>query len=133
MVSAAALSALTSSIVPYTTLFLRSRQLRKLPRDQEVDLTTPIMFPLSILSASNGILMKANVPIDPISLQVWEPRNPGQGCEIAGVPGKDEPGIEIEMPLESNHQGSSGLVTSRVKDLVKLEDGKEVSNFDIPL
>lgn len=124
MVSAAALSALTSSILPYTTLFLRSRQLR---RPTNGDLTTPIMFPLSVLSASNGVLMKANIPIDPVSLQVWEPAT-GQGCEIAGVPGKEEPGIEIEMPLEfEDERGEGGLVTGRTKDVVKLEDGSEVS------
>ncbi|GAA5878598.1 hypothetical protein JCM16303_002137 [Sporobolomyces ruberrimus] len=124
MVSAAALSALTSSILPYTTLFLRSRQLR---RPTDGDLTTPITFPLSILSASNGVLMKANIPIDPVSLQVWEPAT-GQGCEIAGVPGTDEPGIEIEMPLEfEDERGEGGLVTGRTKDVVKLEDGSEVT------
>ncbi|GAA5907805.1 uncharacterized protein JCM6883_001899 [Sporobolomyces salmoneus] len=120
MVSAAALSALTTSILPYTTLFLRSRELR---RPSEGDLNSPIMFPLSILSASNGVLMKAHIPIDPVSLQVWEPRV-GEGCEIAGVPGKDEPGIEVEMPLDL---GEGGLVTGRTKDTVELEDGTKIT------
>lgn len=129
MVSAAALSALTTSILPYTTLFLRSRELR---RPSEGDLNSPIMFPLSILSASNGVLMKAHIPIDPVSLQVWEPRV-GEGCEIAGVPGKDEPGIEVEMPLDL---GEGGLVTGRTKDTVELEDGTKVNSlslmYDVP-
>ncbi|GAA6015058.1 hypothetical protein JCM11491_001644 [Sporobolomyces phaffii] len=121
MVAAAAISALSSSILPYTTLFLRSRSLRP-PSDR--DFNTPIMFPLSILSASNGVVMNARVPIHPVSLQIWEPPA-GQGCEIAGVPGSDEPGIEIEMPLESTDGG--GLVTGRAKDVVKLDDGTEVT------
>ncbi|GAA5980267.1 hypothetical protein JCM5350_000892 [Sporobolomyces pararoseus] len=119
MVSAVALSALNSSIIPYTTLFLRAREIRKPSQDP----FSPIMFPISILSASNGVLMRANVPINPISLQLWEPKA-GEGCEIAGVPGRDEPGIEVEMPLESE---DGGLPTGRAKDTVKLEDGTEIS------
>ncbi|GAA5944928.1 uncharacterized protein JCM15063_001994 [Sporobolomyces koalae] len=118
MLAAAALSALTASIVPYTTLFTRARSL---PRSASLD--DPIMFPLSILSASNGLVMRARVPIDPVSLQIYEP-SPGQGCEIAGVPGRDESGIEIEMPLE---EGEAGLVTGRTRDVVRLDDGSEVT------
>ena len=61
------------------------------------------MFPLSILSASNGALMRARVPLDPISLEQWElgeeDLTAGKGVEIAGVPGK-APGIEVELPLK---------------------------------
>ena len=68
--------------------------------------------------------MRANVRINPVTLQCWEPKA-GEGCEIAGVPGRDEPGIEVEMPLESE---DGGLPTGRAKDTVKLEDGTEVSS-----
>lgn len=69
--------------------------------------------------------MSAKVPIHPISLQVWEPKE-GEGCEIAGVPGKNEPGVEVEMPLEMEDGAEAGLVTGRTKDTVKLDDGSEV-------
>lgn len=123
MISAAALSALTSSIIPYSTLFMRSRTL---PRSTSNPYDEPLMFPISILSASNGVLMRAKVPIHPISLQVWEPKE-GEGCEIAGVPGKNEPGVEVEMPLEMEDGAEAGLVTGRTKDTVTFDDGSEVS------
>ncbi|GAA5916682.1 hypothetical protein JCM6882_002265 [Rhodosporidiobolus microsporus] len=121
MFAAAALHALSTPILPYSTLFARSRTLPRPEPDQ------PLLFPLSILSASNGVLMRAKVPIDPISLLPWEP-NEGEGVEIAGVPGKDEPGIEVEMPLDSGEGGASaGLVTGNAKDVVKLDNGEEVT------
>ncbi|GAA5869696.1 hypothetical protein JCM8547_005108 [Rhodosporidiobolus lusitaniae] len=121
MFAAVALAAVSNPIIPYTTLFSRSRTL---PRP---NFGSPLLFPLSILSASNGVLMRARVPIDPYSLQPWEP-GPGEGVEIAGVPGADEPGIEVEMPLETgggNAQG--GLVTGMPKDVVKLDNGTEIT------
>ncbi|GAA6002413.1 hypothetical protein JCM10207_001107 [Rhodosporidiobolus poonsookiae] len=121
MFAAAALSAITTPIIPYSTLFARARSL---PRP---NFDAPLMLPLSILSASNGVLMRARVPVDPISLLPWEPKE-GEGVEIAGVPGRDEPGIEVEMPLETGGGGAeAGLVTGRPRDVVKLEDGSEVT------
>ncbi|GAA5941667.1 hypothetical protein JCM1841_006921 [Sporobolomyces salmonicolor] len=121
MVAAAALTAVGTPIIPYSTLFMRSRTLPA-PSDG-----SPLLFPLSILSASNGVLMHARVPIDPVTLLPWEPEE-GEGVEIAGVPGRDEPGIEIEMPLEfGNASAKGGLVTGRAKDIVKLDDGSEVT------
>ncbi|BGP24508.1 methylitaconate delta-isomerase [Rhodotorula toruloides] len=120
MFTAAALTSIATPLIPYSTLFDRSRSLPR-PADGQ-----PLLFPLSILSASNGVLMRARVPIDPITLLPWEPE-PGQGIEIAGVPGRDEAGIEVEMPLEAGERGDAGLVTGNVQDVVKLEDGSEVT------
>ncbi|GAA5977652.1 hypothetical protein JCM11641_006890 [Rhodosporidiobolus odoratus] len=121
MFAAAALQAVSVPLVPYTTLFTRSRTL---PQSDDYK---PIMFPLSILSASNGVLMRARVPLDPITLHPWEPA-PGEGVGIAGVPGKEESGIEVEMPLEvTGGIARSGLVTGRPTDTVKLENGREIT------
>lgn len=60
--------------------------------------------------------MKARVPLDPITLQLYEPAE-GSGCAIAGVPG-EAAGIVCEMPLSSS---GSALVTGRVKDIVLLD------------
>ncbi|GAA6050184.1 hypothetical protein JCM3770_000443 [Rhodotorula araucariae] len=121
MFSAAAATSITSALLPYTTLWDRARSL---PRPSPGD---PLLFPLSILSASNGVLMRARVPIDPSTLQLWEPA-PGEGVEIAGVPGRDEPGIEVEMPLEQDDgSAAGGLVTGRARDVVKLDAGGEVA------
>lgn len=117
MFSAAALSAL--ALVPYTTLWDRARAL---PRPEHFG--DPLLLPLSILSASNGVLMRARVPVDPYSLQAWEPPR-GEGVAIAGVPGRDEAGIEVEMPLEGG-EAVGGLVTGNARDVVKLDDGSEV-------
>lgn len=122
MFTAAAIAGL--SLLPYTTLFTRARS--GLPRLSPNDPDSPLLFPLSILSASNGALMRARVPIDPYSLQLWEPA-PGEGAEIAGVPGRDEPGVMVEMPLDGGAGGQSGLVTGNVKDRVRLGDGTEVT------
>ena len=122
MFTAAAIAGL--SLLPYTTLFTRARS--GLPRLSPNDPDSPLLFPLSILSASNGVLMRARVPIDPYSLQLWEPA-PGEGAEIAGVPGRDEPGVMVEMPLDGGAGGKGGLVTGNVKDRVRLEDGAEVT------
>lgn len=120
MTAAAAVTAISTPLIPYTTLFDRARSLPRPPFGE------PLLFPLSILSASNGVLMRARVPIDPYSLQLWEPA-PGEGAEIAGVPGRDEPGIEIEMPLDGGDGSTNGgLVTGRPKDIVRLDDGSEV-------
>ncbi|GAA5907229.1 hypothetical protein JCM8208_006725 [Rhodotorula glutinis] len=121
MFAAAALSSL--ALVPYTTLFDRARTL---PRPEFGD---PLLLPLSILSASNGVLMRARVPVDPYSLQAYEPA-PGEGVAIAGVPGSDEPGIEVEMPLEQGEadaRARGGLVTGNARDVVRLDDGSEVN------
>lgn len=91
MLSAVALQAVALPILPYTTLFTRARSL---PRPKPGQ---PLLFPLSILSASNGAVMRARVPIDPVTLQVWQPLE-GEGVKIAGVPGEDV-GIELEMPM----------------------------------
>lgn len=120
MFTAVSIAALSIPLLPYTTIFTRARSL---PRSKQ-DPDAPIMFPLSILSASNGAVMRARVPIDPLTLQVWEPPA-GQGVEIAGVPGKDEPGVMVEMPLDAA-SGRGGLVTGSARDTVRLEDGTEV-------
>lgn len=70
--------------------------------------------------------MRARVPLDPHSLQVWEPA-PGEGCTIAGVPG-EEVGIEVEMPIEVVEGVEGGLVTGRARDSVTLH-GVEVRSF----
>lgn len=95
MLSAVALSSLSSpSLLPYTTLHSRARSLPPPPVGQ------PLMFPLSILSASNGALMRARVPLDPVTLEPWELSNSDEegGVSIAGVPGRAA-GIEVELPL----------------------------------
>lgn len=91
MLSAVALQSIALPILPYTTLFTRARSL---PRPEPGQ---PLLFPLSILSASNGAVMRARVPIDPVTLQVWQPLE-GEGVRIAGVP-SEEVGIEVEMPM----------------------------------
>lgn len=121
MFTAAAIAGL--SLLPYTTLFTRARS--GLPRLSPNNPDSPLLFPLSILSASNGVLMRARVPIDPYSLQLWEPA-PGEGAEIAGVPGRDEPGVMVEMPLDGAG-AKGGLITGNVKDRVRLGDGAEVT------
>ncbi|GAA5942106.1 hypothetical protein JCM3775_007403 [Rhodotorula graminis] len=121
MFAAACLSSL--ALVPYTTLFDRARTL---PRPA---FGNPLLLPLSVLSASNGVLMRARVPVDPYSLQVWE-HAPGEGVAIAGVPGCDEPGIEVEMPLKQGESGArarGGLVTGNARDVVRLDDSSEVT------
>lgn len=120
MFTAVSIAALSIPLLPYTTIFTRARSL---PRSEQ-DPDAPIMFPLSILSASNGAVMRARVPIDPLTLQVWEPPA-GQGVEIAGVPGRDEPGVMVEMPLDAA-SGQGGLVTGNARDVVRLGDGTEV-------
>jgi 2-methylaconitate cis-trans-isomerase PrpF len=122
MFTAAAIAGL--SLLPYTTLFTRARS--GLPRLFPNDPDSPLLFPLSILSASNGVLMRARVPIDPYSLELWEPF-PGEGAEIAGVPGRDEPGVMVEMPLDGGAGAEGGLVTGNLEDKVRLGDGTEVT------
>lgn len=126
MAGAVALACLSDSIVPYSTLFTRARELPKPP------LGFPLLFPLKILSASNGKIMRARVPIDPFTLQAWEPAE-GEGCQIAGVPG-EAAGIEIEMPLELDEGDGGGgwLVTGRAKDIVEV-DGVQVRPLPSPL
>ncbi|KAK4698625.1 hypothetical protein P7C70_g7648, partial [Phenoliferia sp. Uapishka_3] len=97
MLSAVALASISTPLIPYSTLFTRARSLPQ-PKMGE-----PLLFPLTILSASNGKVMRARVPVDPMSLQVWEPGE-GEGCRIAGVPG-EEVGIEVEMPIEMGEDG----------------------------
>lgn len=118
MLSAVALATVASPLIPYTTLFSRAKSLPQPP------FGSPLLFPLSILSASNGNVMRARVPIDPLTLQVWEPPE-GEGCTIAGVPGEDA-GIEVEMPIELGEDGGGWLVTGRAKDVVVV-DGRQVS------
>ncbi|SCV71213.1 BQ2448_2801 [Microbotryum intermedium] len=120
MLSAVAVSSISSFIIPYSTLFTRARSL---PRPEPGE---PLLFPLSILSAANGLVMRARVPLDPYTLQVWDPE-PGKGAKIAGVP-EEAAAIECEMPIESTQDGAdgSGLVTGRVKDSVSI-DGKEIT------
>lgn len=118
MLSAVALAAVTDSIVPYSTLFTRARSL---PRPEEGH---PLMFPLEILSASNGALMRARVPLDPLTLQVWEPAK-GQGTSIAGVPG-EAAGIEVEMPIQTGKEAPGELPTRNTVDVINV-DGEEVS------
>ncbi|KAL8279871.1 hypothetical protein RQP46_007721 [Phenoliferia psychrophenolica] len=117
MLAAVAFSAVSTPLIPYSTLFSRARSLPQPP------MGSPLLFPLSILSASNGKIMRARVPIDPMSLQMWEPPE-GQGCQIAGVPGEDA-GIEVEMPIELGEEGGGWLVTGREKDVVVV-DGLEI-------
>lgn len=68
------------------------------------------------------------MPIDPWTLQLWEPaegKEEEQTVKIAGVPER-EIGVEVEMPIELGEGGEgSGLVTGRVKDVVQV-DGMEV-------
>lgn len=118
MLAALALSAISTPLLPYTTLFTRSRSLPPPPPG------SPLMFPLSILSASNGIVLRARVPIDPLTLQVWEPKE-GEGCVIAGVPGEGV-GVEVEMPIQVVPGVEGGLVTGRPQDSIEL-DGQIVS------
>lgn len=100
------------NILPYSTLFERSRTL-PIPAPGQ-----PILFPLSILSASTGDIFKATVPIDPITLEMWEPPV-GQGCVIAGVPG-EAAGIMLEMPLAEG----GGLLTPNTTEIVDFENMK---------
>ncbi|KAM0787543.1 hypothetical protein ACM66B_003614 [Microbotryomycetes sp. NB124-2] len=117
MLAAVALNALSTPILPYSRLFERARSLRKGWSNDE-----PIMFPLSILSTSNSALLRARVPIDPITLQPWEPPE-GQGVKIAGVP-EEGAGIELETPLEA--AGNGGLVTGQAQTVVDV-DGQQFS------
>lgn len=118
MLAAVALHALTTPIVPYTTLFQRARSLPRPEKGQ------PLIFPLSILSASNNTILRARVPIDPISLLPWEPLE-GHGITIAGVP-EEGAGIELETPLNDGEaaESSSGLVSGRPLDVVDLDGGQ---------
>ncbi|KAM0746909.1 DUF453-domain-containing protein [Meredithblackwellia eburnea MCA 4105] len=118
MLAACAVACIESpSILPYSTLFTRAKALPQPP----IGSNEPLWFPLRILSASNGNVMAARVPIDPVTLRLWEPAE-GEGCEIAGVPGKDEPPIEVEMPLDG---GDSYLVTGNARDIVNVE-GRDI-------
>ncbi|KDE06613.1 hypothetical protein MVLG_03109 [Microbotryum lychnidis-dioicae p1A1 Lamole] len=120
MLSAVAVSAVSSSIIPYSTLFARARSL---PRPEPGE---PLLLPISILSAANGIVMRVRVPLDPYTLQIWHPE-PGKGVKIAGVP-EEVAAIECEMPIEPSQDGAngSGLVTGRVTDTICI-DGKEIT------
>lgn len=122
MLSAAALMAVSTPLIPYSTLFSRARALPQPPPG------SPLMLSFNILSASNGLLMRARVPIDPVTLQVWEPAE-GEGCVIAGVPG-EAAGIEVEMPIEVVEGVEGGLVTGRPKDVVPFE-GQEVRSLHL--
>ncbi|KAK4056899.1 hypothetical protein OIO90_002149 [Microbotryomycetes sp. JL221] len=119
MVAAVALHAISTPILPYTTMFQRALLLRQQQQDKD-DIDKPLMFPLSILSTSNSTILKANVPINPITLQPWIPE-PGQGLQIAGVPERGA-GIQIETPLESSDQASNPLVTGNVMDTIEFQD-----------
>lgn len=112
MLAALALSAISTPLLPYTTVFTRSRSL---PPPSP---GSPLMFPLSILSASNGLVLRARVPMDPLTLQVWEPKE-GEGCVIAGVPGEGV-GVEVEMPIQVIPGVEGGLVTGRPVDSIDL-------------
>lgn len=110
MLAAVALFALGSpSMIPYTTLFRRAKSL---PHPE----SGPLLFPLYILSASNGQVVTVFVPLCPDTLQIWEP-TPGDGTaiKIAGVPG-DALGIRCEIPAPEG-----GLVTGRVLDEVEID------------
>lgn len=83
------------------------------------------MLPLNILSASNGALMKARVPLDPLTLEPWELDNPETegGTSIAGVPGR-APAIELELPLTLNAGAPpAGKVFSTSFDGVEVSKG----------
>ncbi|KAK4051214.1 hypothetical protein OIV83_003036 [Microbotryomycetes sp. JL201] len=125
MLAAVALSALSTPILPYSQLFERARALRRGWSNDE-----PIMLPLSILSASNSAILRARVPIDPISLQPWDPP-PGQGEKIAGVP-EEGAGIELETPLQAD-DGSSGLVTGQVRNDVDVEGKRFAHQYGVSI
>lgn len=67
MLSAVAFSSISSSIIPYSSLFEKARSLPQPLSNQ------PLLIPISILAASTGDIFTARVPVDPITLQVWEP------------------------------------------------------------
>lgn len=117
MLSAVALHVLSDSLLPRSLLVNRAKSLPQPPPG------SPLLLPISILSASNGLLMKARVPVDPVTLEVWEPES-GEGTVIAGVPG-EALGIEIELPIEEVEGTEGGLVTGRPRDTITVE-GKEI-------
>jgi 2-methylaconitate cis-trans-isomerase PrpF len=114
MLSAVAVSSI-ESILPKSLLHSRSASLPKTPNQ-------PLLFPVTILSASNGMIMRARVPIDPTTFEIWD--NKEDLIQIAGVPG-EAAGIELEMPLVAD---DGGLVTGNVKDIIKMND-LEVNNY----
>ena len=118
LLAAVALAAVSGKepLLAYSTLFMRAKRLPQPPFGH------PLMLPINILSASNGVLMRARVPLDPLTLQVWEPAE-GEGVALAGVPG-EAAGIEVQMPLEGGE--GVGIVTGRAEDMVEV-DGHEVS------
>lgn len=118
MLSAVAYSTLSTPLIPYTTLFTRSKSLPKPPSGK------PLLFPIRILSASNGRIMNVRIPIDPVTLQVWDNPDDENGIEIAGVPGRGIP-IELEMPLDDTGDSVGGLVTGNVVDSIDI-DGVDV-------
>lgn len=119
MLSAIAYASISSSVIPYSTLFSRARSLPQ-PAPGE-----PLLFPISIFSAANSQVLRARVPIDPITLQVWEPEV-GKGVKIAGVP-EEAAAIECEMPLEVEEDGQDhgGLLTGEALNSIMV-DGKKV-------
>ncbi|KAI5480439.1 methylitaconate delta-isomerase [Pseudohyphozyma bogoriensis] len=116
MLGAVAHAAISSHILPYSTLFTRSRLGGLSALSDE---TKPFMFPLKILSASNSQIIYARVPLDPISLEIFQPPD-GEGFKLAGVPGEGA-AIELEFPIGFESGGEGGLVTGRARDLIHLD------------
>lgn len=125
MLSAVAYSSFTNSLIPFSRLFSQISSLRSIPSSPTPGPPPPITYPIRILSANTGKVLTARVPIDALTMKVWDPPV-GKGVKIAGVPG-EAAGIELEFPIESEvGAGEGGLMTGRERDVVTI-DGKEVS------
>lgn len=74
--------------------------------------------------------MRARVPVDPDTLEVWEPRaGDGTSVKIAGVPG-EALGIEVEMPLPEPEEGANEMsVEGSLKTVL---EGHEVRASFVP-
>lgn len=117
LLAAVGVAAVTMPVLEYSAMFARALKMDKPERG-------PLMFPVSIMAAATGAVVTVRVPLDPWTLQLYEPAE-GEGVRIAGVPG-EAAGVEVEIPIEVGEGSEGGLPTSNPTDLVEV-DGHTVS------
>lgn len=144
-VAAVALAAVSGAtpVVPFSTLFMRAKRMEQPPWGE------PLLLPISILSACEGRILRARVPMCPLTLQVWEPEEGAVGgdeIEISGIsPGltdatssaQDSPNHSDTGQAESNEQpaaaqgSTSGNPVAQVEGAVVWRTAREIMRGEI--
>lgn len=122
-VACAAISDPAAPIVDYATRLAACRPSRVSAFGKHPDAPRePVMLPLRIALANTGDVVEAKVPLDPLTMQLFEPNRPDEGIVLAGVPGTAAP-VELSFPLKKEGQLPTGSTT----DVLEVEwAGKSV-------